>query len=57
MNNKRNSIKWKLLSISLLPTILLGSAIFIFGILLIYGLAADNIHDELETTTYVLKGC
>ncbi len=57
LNSKRNSIKWKLLSISLLPTTLLGAAIFIFGIFLIYGLAADNIHDELETTTYVLKGC
>lgn len=57
LDNQRNSIRWKLLSISLLPTILLGLAIFIFGIFLIYGLSADNIHDELETTTYVLKGC
>lgn len=57
MDNKKTSIRWKLLSIGLLPTALLGLAIFVFGILLIYGLPADSIYDELETTTYVLKGC
>ena len=57
MRNKRQSIRWKLLSIILLPTTLLGLAIFVFGIYLIYNFASDNIREELETATYVLKGC
>ncbi len=57
MTEKRKSIKWKLFFIILLPTALLGVAIFIFGAYLIYELASNHIHDELETTTHVLKSC
>lgn len=57
MSNKRQSIRWKIFSIILLPTTLLGLAVFVFGIYLIYEFASENIREELETTTYVLKGC
>lgn len=57
MKKKRRSIRWKLLSIILLPTTLLGLAIFVFGIYLIYGLSSDHTYNEFEAVTYVLKGC
>lgn len=57
MDKKRKSIRWKMLSIGLVPTVVLGIVITILGILLIYGYSTDSIHDEVESTTDVLKGC
>lgn len=57
MKNKKKSIRWKLLSINLLPTIVLGIAISIIGIYLIYSFSENNIHNELMSTTHLLKGC
>lgn len=57
MNKDRNSIRWKLLSIVLIPTIFLGIVLIIYGVFLIYGYYAQSIHDEVKTATYILKGC
>ena len=54
---KKTSIRWKLLAIVLFPILFLGLGIFFFGITLIYGFATNSIRDEVETTTYLLKGC
>lgn len=43
--------------IGILPIILLGILILVFGAVLIYVMNANAIRDELETSTYVLKGC
>jgi len=53
----RKSIKWKLLSVALIPTIFLGIVITIFSVFLIYGYYAQSVHDEVETATDILKGC
>lgn len=57
VDKKRKSIRWKMLSVGLIPTLLLGIIITILGVLLIYGYSTDSIHDEVEATTNVLKGC
>lgn len=54
---KRTSIRWKLLTIVLLPILFLGLGMFSFGITLIHGFATNSVRDEVETTTYLLKGC
>lgn len=54
---KKTSIRWKLLAIVLFPILFLGLGIFFFGVSLIYGFAANSIRSEVETATYLLKGC
>lgn len=57
MNKDRKSIRWKLLSLVLIPTIFLGIVIIIFGIFLIYRYYAQSVYNEVKTATYMLKGC
>ena len=54
---KRAGIRWKMLQIVLLPIFLLGIAIMFFGVMLIYNYGRNSIRDEIESTTYMLKGC
>lgn len=54
---EKKSIRSRLMAMSILPIVLLGSCIMFFGILLIYGMYSDTIREELETNTYILKGC
>ncbi|MDE5862816.1 MAG: diguanylate cyclase [Lachnospiraceae bacterium] len=54
---KRTSISRKMQTIVLLPILLLGLGILFFGIVLIYGFASNIVRNEVETTTYLLKGC
>lgn len=53
----RKSIRYRLTVIGILPLVLLGVSIFVFGVALIYAMNAESIRDELETSTYILKGC
>ena len=57
MDKKRKGIRWKMLSLGLVPAVALGIVITVLGILLIYRYSTDSIHDEVRTTTDVLKGC
>ena len=57
MDKDRKSIRWKLLSVVLIPTIFLGIIIIFLGIFLIYGYYAQSVYDEVKTATYILKGC
>lgn len=54
---KKTSINWKMRTIVLFPILLLGLGILFFGIVLIYGFATNIVRNEVETTTYLLKGC
>ena len=49
------SIRSKMTQIAIIPLTFLGFVTLVFGMLLIYDFAQDNIQDELETTTYMLK--
>lgn len=53
----RKSIRARLLTMGVLPIVLLGISIFIFGSTIIYSIYSDAIREELETNTYILKGC
>lgn len=53
----KRSIRWKLTVLGILPIVLLGVTIFVFGAFLIYSMHSDAIREELETSTHVLKGC
>ena len=57
MNKDRKSIRWKLLSVVLIPTIFLGIIIIVFGVFLIYGYYSQSVYNEVKTATYILKGC
>lgn len=54
---KRKSIRTKLLSIVLVPTISLGTVIIIFGVILLYRFYCQSIHDELASTTNMMIDC
>ena len=54
---KERSIRTKLLSVVLLPLIVLGFLIVIFGMLLQYQFYARSIQDELASATSVLLDC
>lgn len=54
---RKKSIRRKMTLIGILPIVFLGITIFVFGAVLIYGMHAETVRDELETSTYVLKGC
>lgn len=54
---KTTSIKRKMLSVVLLPIVLLGAMIVIFGILLLYRSYTESIQEELASATSVLLNC
>lgn len=53
----KKSIKEKLLAVVLLPIVVLGILIVVFGITLIYSFYSDSIHDELAATTNMMLNC
>lgn len=53
----KKSIRHQLTAMGILPIVFLGITIFVFGAILIYSMHADAIREELEMSTYVLKGC
>lgn len=53
----RGSIRTKILSIVLVPTISLGTLIIIFGVILLYRFYCQSIHDELASTTNMMIDC
>lgn len=57
LNQRKSGIRQKMLLVSVFPTIFLGIVIFVLGIFLIYGFAAQSIESELASTAYMLKGC
>lgn len=57
MEKQRDSIRYKLLRIVMLPIFFLGISIVIIGMLLIYGFYSNSIHNELASTTNMLVDC
>lgn len=51
------SIKRKMLSVALLPIVVLGAMVVIFGILLLYRSYTESIQEELASATNVLLNC
>lgn len=57
LNKKRGSIRKRLLSVVLFPTLILGTLIIVFGVFLIYGFYSESIKNELAGTTNMLIDC
>lgn len=57
IQERKRSIRGKLLLIVLLPIILLSIIITIVGIILFYGVYTGSIHDELVSTTNMMFDC
>ena len=57
MENKKGSIRKRLLSVVLFPILILGIMIITLGIFLIYGFSSNSIHDELSATTNMMVDC
>ncbi len=55
--NRKRSIKEKLLSVVLFPTLMLSLLTVIIGVSLIYAFYANSIHDELAATTKMMLNC
>lgn len=54
---RTKSIRRQLTTIGILPIVILGISIFVFGVWFIYSISSNAIREELETSTYILKGC
>lgn len=54
---RKKSMRARLLTMGVMPIVLLGISIFVFGVVIIYGIHSETIREELETNTYILKGC
>lgn len=52
---RTRSIRRRMTQIAIIPLAFLGFVTLLFGMMLIYDFAQDNIRDELKTTTYMLK--
>ncbi len=55
--DKKKSIKQQMLEITLLPIVLLGVLIIVFGFVLTYSFYSDSVHDELAATTNMMLNC
>lgn len=56
-NKKTKSIRKKLLLVVLLPIVILGILIIVFGMTLLYRSYAQSIQDELESATDIMIDC
>ena len=55
--DRKKSIKQQMLEITLLPIVLLGVLIIVFGFVLTYSFYSDSVHDELAATTNMMLNC
>ncbi len=53
----KKSIRKQLMSMGILPIVTLGVLLFSSAVVLMYSMYSSAIREELETSTYILKGC